>query len=294
MPSNLSMFQRSQAAFTLIELSIVLVIIGLVIGGVLFGQTLINAAKLKNQIAQLDSYAMATNAFRLKYNYLPGDLPAADASNLGFINRTGNAGSGDGNGLIEFNSLGGGYNGVPGNGNALQGELVFFWTDLSSAKFIGNEFTESGDVVVICNPGFCPKGYGAWLPESASIGGSYIIAYTNFDSAVPNHSGIVFEIIALNGISSNGQVHTAPAMSVNDAYNIDVKLDDGYPLAGISISSKPGIAGQQSYVGRNSEDGFGAQHGNSPEFCVADTSPLTYNLPYPDAKNCSLMVGYKL
>ncbi|MCA9200375.1 MAG: prepilin-type N-terminal cleavage/methylation domain-containing protein [Planctomycetales bacterium] len=68
--------------FTLIELSIVLVIIGLITGGVLVGRDLIEAAKVRNDISTIERMNAAALTFRLKYNYLPGDLP--NATNLGF------------------------------------------------------------------------------------------------------------------------------------------------------------------------------------------------------------------
>lgn len=59
--------------FTLIELSIVLVIIGLVVGGILVGRDLIHGAAIRSQITQVDKLNQAVNTFKLKYNCVPGD-----------------------------------------------------------------------------------------------------------------------------------------------------------------------------------------------------------------------------
>lgn len=64
--------------FTLIELSIVLVIIGLIVAGVVTGRDLIKTAQVRKDIANFDRYAAAANTFKLKYGQLPGDLPHAD------------------------------------------------------------------------------------------------------------------------------------------------------------------------------------------------------------------------
>jgi type II secretory pathway pseudopilin PulG len=61
--------------FTLIELSIILVIIGLLVGGVFVGQALIELARIRSTVAQLEQYETALTTFKLKYNGLPGDLP---------------------------------------------------------------------------------------------------------------------------------------------------------------------------------------------------------------------------
>src|ERR1700691_433072 len=96
----------SQSGFTLIELSIVLVIIGLIVGGVLVGQDLIRAAEVRAQISQIEKYNTAVNTFRDKYNALPGDLPPTVPTQFGFAARAGTAGRGDGNGIIEGGEAG--------------------------------------------------------------------------------------------------------------------------------------------------------------------------------------------
>jgi prepilin-type N-terminal cleavage/methylation domain-containing protein len=63
--------------FTLIEMSITLVIIGLVVGGIMVGNELIQTAKLRGLITERDKLLTAVSTFRLKYNGLPGDLTNA-------------------------------------------------------------------------------------------------------------------------------------------------------------------------------------------------------------------------
>src|SRR3984885_3925644 len=81
--------QQAQACFTLIELSIVLVIIGLIVGGVLVGQDLIKAAEIRATVSQIEKYNTAANTFQTKYNALPGDVPAAQAASFGMVARYG-------------------------------------------------------------------------------------------------------------------------------------------------------------------------------------------------------------
>ncbi len=69
--------RRSSFGFTLIELSIVLVIIALIVGGVLAGKELIAAAKMRKVMAQVDGINAAVNSFRSKYNCIPGDCTTA-------------------------------------------------------------------------------------------------------------------------------------------------------------------------------------------------------------------------
>ena len=69
---------RKQQGFTLIEIAIVLVIIGLLLGGVLKGQELITSARVRNLISQQDGVKVAYFGFLDRYRALPGDYTASD------------------------------------------------------------------------------------------------------------------------------------------------------------------------------------------------------------------------
>ena len=101
--------KRNQSGFTLIEIAIVLVIIGLLLGGVMKGQELINSAKVKNLATDFRNVPVYVYGYQDKYHAIPGDdrdvgthlttpafapLPGAPAATLGngVINGTWNAG----------------------------------------------------------------------------------------------------------------------------------------------------------------------------------------------------------
>ena len=171
------MFRTGTAphGFTLIELSIVLVIIGLIAGGVLVGQDLIRAAGVRAQISQIEKYNTAANTFRGKYDALPGDMNKTAAAQFGFVARTGILGDGDGNGLIA------GTNGGNAFGTYQNSESLYFWADLSQVGLIEGSFTR------------CPlfsRRKGAGTPDrkldtkltmrfpSAKLGQSWIMVYS--------------------------------------------------------------------------------------------------------------------
>ena len=114
--------------FTLIELSIVLVVIGLIIGGVLVGRSLIEAASVRSLATDKERLQTAIRTFQGKYNSLPGDYPNASIT-LG----TGGmeaAANGNGNGTIDdFNSVGNQY--------PWYLEQYFFWRHLAAANMLG-------------------------------------------------------------------------------------------------------------------------------------------------------------
>ncbi|MCS7203420.1 MAG: prepilin-type N-terminal cleavage/methylation domain-containing protein [Thermodesulfovibrio sp.] len=87
-------YLRSSKGFTLVELAIVLVIIGIILGAVLKGQELIYNAKVKRVQSQIKEFVAAFYTYYDKYGYYPGDDPAASA-------RWSGAPNGNGNGLVE-------------------------------------------------------------------------------------------------------------------------------------------------------------------------------------------------
>lgn len=129
-----------QSGFTLIEITIVLVIIGLLLGGVLKGQELLVQARIRNVINDLNGAAGALYAYQDRYRTLPGDDKGAAARWSGTT-----SGNGDG-------SLCGTYNGiataVSGSGIACAGgtttdDSLLVWQHLRSAGFIAGTGTSS-------------------------------------------------------------------------------------------------------------------------------------------------------
>ncbi len=117
---------ESQRGFTLVELAIVLVIIGLIIAAVLKGQELIISARLKSTISDIDAIRSATNTFRDKYGALPGDYVNAQArvgtpAGVTWATCDG-AIDCDGDGVIA--------------GDGITGETVLFWNHLAAANMI--------------------------------------------------------------------------------------------------------------------------------------------------------------
>ncbi|TAN75110.1 MAG: prepilin-type N-terminal cleavage/methylation domain-containing protein [Gallionella sp.] len=88
--------KRDQSGFTLIEIAIVLVIIGLLLGGVLKGQELINSAKVKNLASDFKNIPVFVYGYQDKFKALPGDDKAA-------VNHVAATTNGDGNGVINGN-----------------------------------------------------------------------------------------------------------------------------------------------------------------------------------------------
>lgn len=224
---------RKTSGFTLIELSIVLVIIGLIIGGIIIGQEMISAAQARAQVTQIDKFNTAVNTFYDKYGGLPGDLALKLANQFGFAttNCLGDGsspyGARNGNGVIEGN-------GVSGYISALMGENLLFWTDLSTAGYIPGAFPGGGAGPAQCYASSLnlsltagPNYVGDWLP-AAEIGGRGTFVH------VYGIGGINWYLLAqIPSFSSTSSVVVSyPMLPVSQAYNIDKKVDDGIPTTG--------------------------------------------------------------
>jgi prepilin-type N-terminal cleavage/methylation domain-containing protein len=93
--------KRNQSGFTLIEIAIVLVIIGLLLGGVLKGQELINSAKVKNLATDFRNIPVYVYGYQDKYRAMPGDDAMAASHVSGAAATTTITGGTRGNGVIE-------------------------------------------------------------------------------------------------------------------------------------------------------------------------------------------------
>jgi len=215
-----------QQGFTLIEMSIVLVIIGLIVGGVLVGQNLIAAAGVRATISQIEKYNSAVNTFRTKYNnQLPGDIDAADAAQFGFFARGTLPGQGDGNGILE------GYESGAGTHSGLDeaaGETVMFWVDLSTAGLIEGGFNTA---TVATNPTTIPAtALGSYFPAGKLGRGNYVYVFSGGYTA---SDGInYFGLAAVYTVDFGRQLESNDGVSVSEASAIDTKIDDGLPMSG--------------------------------------------------------------
>lgn len=91
--------RKSQQGFTLVEIAVVLVIIGLLLGGVLKGQELINSAKAKSLVQEFNSISVMMYGYQDRFRSLPGDDASADSH----VGGTPPSGSTAGNGRIDGN-----------------------------------------------------------------------------------------------------------------------------------------------------------------------------------------------
>ncbi len=189
---------ESQRGFTLVELAIVLVIIGLVIAAVLKGQELIVSARLKSTINQISGVRSATNTFRDKYNARPGDYSAGNAR-VGVPAGVTFAVDGNGDGIVDGDGVAAAAAGE---------ETVLFWNHLSAANLITGVSPLGGGTL------------GDGLPTSPLGGGLTI-----------RNEAVIARTSHWISLGSAAATPTGVA-SAEQALQIDEKSDDGRPGTG--------------------------------------------------------------
>ncbi len=206
----------------MIELSIALVIIGLIVGGILVGRDLIRAAEIRSTIGQYEKFNTAVNTFKLKYGGLPGDLLSTEALTFGLYclggsstTCTGGVGMGDGNGIISSVA----------SSVAIQsgGETLLFWRQLSDSSIIDGSYGST----ITQSTGFAnTNGMNIYFPLAKMGMGLYWMA--------GGDSGVNYYLLTTGNIALFADVVTTSSggMSPNDAYSIDSKIDNGMPNTG--------------------------------------------------------------
>ena len=189
---------KRQKGFTLVEIAIVLIIIGLLLGGILKGQELINSARVRNLADQNAAIQTAYYGFIDRYRQVPGDWLATEATRaIGKTVNTPASGTRVGNGRVDNN----------------RAEAAAVWEQLARAEFLSGGFTPA--TTAPANE----TAYAKNAPLNAFNGPLILTqnqSYTG-DGATP---------------PARLNLHLGRNIPVNIARELDVKIDDGLPNTG--------------------------------------------------------------
>ncbi len=204
-----------QKGFTLVEIAIVMVIIGLLLGAVLKGQNLINSARVRSMADQNSSVQAAYYGFIDRYRAIPGDMKKADATaKIGSNNLITSVG-GDGNGVLKEDDY---------------GEASALWAHLSAANFIVGSYegNATSDATYKANED---------APVNAFGGRVVLWSTKKYMGTATKRLGFVVG-------------RSAPASVLAE---LDTKVDDGKPETGVLRGTSAG-GGSGSTANANEQD----------------------------------------
>jgi len=201
--------------FTLVELSIVIVIIGLIVGGVIAGQSLVRQAKIRAILSDYNQFKFSLNNFKLEYDAIPGDFDNAVAFGIG-----GN----DGNGDKEIVNR--------------ATEAVYFWNHITNAGLYPGSYDGTTSPTI-----------GVSVPAS-SFGNNVILHVALIKDGGPHGNWIWATDQDMFGVIDDTNVVTFakmefetsgnmsyPFLKVSEAHGIDAKIDDGEADSGFMYSA---------------------------------------------------------
>lgn len=218
--------------FSLVELSIVLVILGLLTGGILAGQSLIRASELRSVAADQGRFVTAAQTFRDKYFAIPGDFRDATrfwtrqvnaahcVTNSSAAVSTPGTCDGDGDGTLQ-----------EGGAASESQERYQFWRQLAHAGLI--EGTYSGTA----NAGGSGDSSSVNVPVSKLSSGLWFTnALANYAGDSDHYALDYGNYLALGAVAPTFDPYL-PIMRPEEAWNIDTKMDDGKPARGKVVAN---------------------------------------------------------
>jgi prepilin-type N-terminal cleavage/methylation domain-containing protein len=240
------MMKVKKLGFTLVEISIVLVIIGLLIGGILIGNSLIETARVNRLVSDLKQYEVATIQFQKKFKKYPGDSQ--------FFTPPGN-----GNNLLNMGANGLNNCAAAPNATLSNREAYQFWAHLSQSKMLKANY-----------PAYSPANGGSYgncngTHSDEDLNEGKITPYTKVDSLGSNFS------ITVGIYNAGDRVTFEFFTSPSDTLALENKL-------GVKPFNPNGLVGLTNYEGINKcydIDGMAIDCGNSS----ASWGNLGYYLP---------------
>lgn len=229
-----SPFSSKNAGFSLVEMAIAIVIIGLLLGGILVGQDMVRSSELKSVISDKEDYLIAMRLFEEKHGYLPGDFPAAitlwgaadpTPATCQITASTGiESCNGNGDGKIA---------GVAGT----EYEAFRAWQHLANEGMVSGLFNG-----IAASGGVDHADIGVNVPEAALDGGGFSLRYVGTDTGAGDYFSGRYGHVLIFGAETTTDATLAPILTIDEASELDEKFDDGRPGLGNIRTYKAGSA----------------------------------------------------
>lgn len=232
-----------RTAFSLVELSIVLVILGLLVGGILAGQSLIRAAAMRSVLADTQGITTALYSFRDKYFQKPGDMTNA-TSFWGVLAGTGSDATCQNTPATGLPTCNGGGDNQINTSVVNADERIRAWQHLANAGLLAGKYTGATTGA----PGTFVHTPGVNAP-AAKMDTSYF-RFVNIEGTVVAH-GWLFDGTYSGAYMEFRNLALTGFLTPTEQWNMDTKMDDGIPGKGNFIGPASTSA---SYAGCTTTD----------------------------------------
>jgi prepilin-type N-terminal cleavage/methylation domain-containing protein len=206
--------RKNERGVSLVELSIVLVILGFLIAAISSGSSMIEQSQLRAIATDMGNYGTAYNNFYNAYRAIPGDMKVASSYWSGCATAA-NGCDGNNDGIITLNSS-----------TANLNEVNAAWKHLELAGLINAKFT--------ADPASTTTAAGTQAPRSRIEGAYFMVGATttaagsigaNVSNPFPANKNAIY--LGVNPAAGTNTTPAGSALRPQQAYNIDVKIDDG-------------------------------------------------------------------
>ncbi|WP_161602447.1 type II secretion system protein [Tautonia marina] len=228
--------RECRRGFTLIELSIILVVIGLLAGAILVGRDMIANARIRSQIGQLEELESAIYAFRNKYRAYPGDMSNTLAVRSGL--RTRNTHFADVGNTFNDNRQFFGATHIYNTFDSGCGEVMMLWADLYVARVLRSQASnfKSSSPDERCVPNTTSEATLARYWPRAELPGSFVHVLGGVSSppSIAWSAGRTwFALAGIYQITGGGGAFLIDyKITAQEAYSLDSKIDDSRPHSG--------------------------------------------------------------
>lgn len=244
MPTKIKHAPYSENGFSLVEMSVVLAIVALLLGGVLTGKSMIRSADVQGTLAKAEQYTAAIGKFRDRFYSLPGDMP--NATTMWGNASTGNCISPSGNTAGDSMPAGTGTQTCNGNGDGRIGgtnigasgcmgnvwETYRMWQHLSNAELVKGTYT---GISTNAGTDAAFTTVGTNVPEALLTGGGYSVIFCNtLSGATSFYNGTYGHTMFIGSATANSPHGFTQygLFTPGEAGQIDKKLDDSYADTG--------------------------------------------------------------
>lgn len=229
--------QPSSRAFTIVEVSVVVVIIAVIMAGILLGTDLMHNARVVKTLSQVDGLNKAVAAFRDKYHELPGDMPnaisfwgAESVCNATPFTRNPHKETCNGSGNSHVGD-------ILTDAGATTYEIFRAWQHLANSGMVEGAYSGTRGSSSVSHA--MPR---VNIHEGPIEGSGYTFYYLYSPAGDASHWPAKYGHVILFGKENPGTLNNGAVLTPQESFSLDTKIDDGHPARGTVRTFRSGTS----------------------------------------------------